>query len=177
MPIFVRTKLQIHDNCLEPGMPRLSLNYSGPNPQNIYKKIKELFMSIWKIEPSEIQEKNFSWDRTGAGEKFNVSWEVVKDLDRFSYMVISVDLSGESKPSKEFGKEGLADIKIAGAIKTEYPQDTIWQRSLFYEMFRIFYHKVVYQDVRTKYLQDCNSSIMNFQEEVKSFLNLLPKSY
>jgi hypothetical protein len=177
MPIFVRTKLQIHDDCLTPGMPRLVLDYSGPNPQNIYKKIKELFMTIWKIEPSEIQEKNFSWDRTGASEKFNVSWEVTKDLDRYTYMVISVDLSGEAKPSKQFGKEGSADIKITGAIKTEYPQDSMWQRSIFYEMFRIFYHKVIYQDIRSKYLEDCNSTIMTFQEEVKSFLNLLPKSY
>jgi hypothetical protein len=176
MPIFVRTKLQIHDNCLEPGMPRLTLSYSGPNPQNIYKKIKELFLSVWKVEPSEIQEKNFSWDRTASSEKFNMNFEVVKDLDRYTYMLIVVDLSGEAKPSKEFGKEGPATIRIAGAIKTEYPQDSMWQRSIFYEMFRIFYHKVIYQDTRMKFLQDCNSSIMTFQEEIKSFLNLLPKS-
>lgn len=177
MPIFTRTKLQIHDDCLTPGMPVLSISYNGPNPQNVYKKIKELFMTIWKVEPSEIQEKNISWDRSSASEKFSMGIEVTKDLDRYSYMVISVDLSGDVKPSKQFGKEGFVSIKIKGAVKTEYPQDTTWQRSIFYEMFRVFYHKAIYQDIRSKYIQDCNSSLMSFQEEIKSFLNLLPKSY
>jgi hypothetical protein len=177
MPIFVRTKLQIHDDCLEPGLIRLILNYNGPNPQNIYKKVKELFVSIWKAEPSEIQEKNFSWDRSAGTEKFSMDFEVVKDKDRYTYMLIEVSLSGEAKPSKEFGKEGTARIQISGAIKTEYPQDSMWQRSIFYEMFRIFYHKVIYEDTRKKFLEECTSSLTTLQEELKSFLNLLPKSY
>jgi hypothetical protein len=177
MPVFARTKLLIHDDCLSPpGVPYITLDYSGPNPQNIYKKIRELFASIWKVGEDEIQEREVSWDRTAASEKFRVRFEVVKDMDVFSFILIMVDLSGEAKHSRQFGKEGTARIRIETALRTEYPQDTIWQRSLLYEMFRVFYHKLIYQDMRKKYLRQCKEETLRMHEELKSFLNLLPKS-
>jgi hypothetical protein len=178
MPVFARTKLLIHDDCLAPPGPAyITLDYSGPNPQNIYKKIRELLMSIWKVGEDEIREKEVSWDRTTATEKFKVKFEVVKDMDTFSFMLITVDLEGEAKHSRQFGKEGTAKIKIESALRTEYPQDTIWQRSLLYEIFRTFYHKLIYEDTRKKYLRQCKEETLRMQEELKSFLSLLPKSY
>lgn len=166
----------IHDDCMTPSPTYITLDYAGPNPQNIYKKIRELFMSIWKVGTDEIREKEVSWDRTTASEKFKVKFEVVKDMDAFSYMLITVDLEGEAKHSRQFGKEGTARIQMEASLRTEYPQDTLWQKSLFYEMYRTFYHKVIYEDVRKKYLRECKEEILRMQEEIKSFLNILPKS-
>jgi hypothetical protein len=176
MPVFARTKLLISDDCMKPpGGAVLSLKYSGPNPQNIYEKTKELATAIWALEPGAIQEKEFNWDRTGIGEKFGVKMEIVKDLDLFSFVLIRIDIEGEAKPSRDFGKEGSATTKIEAMIRTEYPQDTLWQRSIFYEFFRVLYHRLIYEDSRKKYLEGCKQNINRFLDELKSFLNLLPK--
>jgi len=175
MPQFARTKLLISEDCVRPGHPILTLNYNGPNPQELYKKCKELFFTIWKVHPSEVQEREFTWDRSAGTEKFSVKFEVTKDLDVFSFMLVRVNLSGEAKHSRQFGKEGVAKIDIEAMMRTEYPQDTLFQRSLFYEMFRVFWHKVVYEDQRKKWLTDCRETTFRFLEEVKSFLNTLPK--
>lgn len=175
MPVFARAKLMIEDDCLTPGVTWLTLNYTGPNPQLLYRKTKELILTIWRSDLNELQEKDFAWDRSGGGEKFNVRFELTKDLDTWSYLRIVVDLNGEARPSKEFGKEGTATVRIDPRLKTEYPQDTIWQRSLFYDMFRTFYHKIIYGDLRKKYKEQCRHDSMVLQERLKEFLNLIPK--
>ncbi len=177
MPIFARTKITIEDDCMKPpGAPYITLNYSGPNPQLLYKKIKELILTIWKADLSELQEKEFMWDRTAGAEKFSVKFELIKDLDTFSYMEMGVSLSGTAEPSKEFGKEGSASVRIDPKIRTEYPQDTLWQRSFIYEIFRVFYHRVLYEEARKRFKEECRRNAMLLQEEIKSFLNLIPKS-
>jgi len=177
MPIFARTKILLEDDCLKPpGVPYMTLNYSGPNPQLLYRKVKELLLLIWKADMNELQEKNFRWDRSGGAEKFSVKFELVKDVDQFTYYEIKVELSGESKPSKEFGKEGTATVVIDPKMRTEYPQDTLWQRSFLYEMFRVFYHRTIYQDMRKMYKDNCRRDVALLHEEIKSFLNVIPKS-
>lgn len=177
MPVFARTKLVIQDDCLVPQAPFVTLEYKGPNPQNLYAKIKELLVTVWRVDPGDVQEREFSWDRSSGAEKFRVRFEAVKDLDTFSFFFIRISLSGEAKHSREFGKEGSAKIELDTCLRTEYPQDTIWQRSLFYEFFRTLWHKLIYQSTRLRYLQECRELSERFMEEIKSFLNILPKSY
>jgi hypothetical protein len=177
MPVFARTKLVIHDDCLVPPEPSfITLNYSGPNPQKIYPYIKKLMLTIFKADEKDLQEREFFWDRSKAEEKFKVKFDLIKDLDTFSFMEVEVSLEGNVKPSKEFGKEGEVKLKIEAWIRTEYPQDTIWQRSLLYEMFRVFYHKVIYEETRKRYKEECKELVGRFATELKSFLNLLPKT-
>jgi len=176
MPVFARTKLLISDDCMKPpGGSALTLKYSGPNPQNIYEKSKDIATTVWALEPGAIQEKEVNWDRTGIAEKFTIKMEITKDLDLFSFLLIRMEVDGEAKPSRDFGKEGSASLKIETIIRTEYPQDTLWQRSIFYEFWRVLYHRLVYDDMRKRYLQECKENTIRFQEELKSFLNLLPK--
>ncbi len=182
MPVFARTKLLIHDDCLSvapgsvlPGVPYLLLNYEGPNPQKLYEKIKELLFTIFKHDPGELQERDVVWDRSEAGEKFRVRFELVKDMDRFTFLQIIVTLSGEARPSKEFGKEGKASVRIEGRVRTEYPQDTLWERSLLYEMFRVLYHRLIYEERRQRYKNECREMLLRFQDELKSFLNILAR--
>jgi hypothetical protein len=182
MPIFARTKLTIHEDCMAyapgspiPGAPHIVLSYSGPNPQNLYEQIKKLVVSVFGVPEKDIQEREVMWDRSKPDEVFKVKFEFVKDFDRFTFMHIRIDLSGVAKPSKHFGKEGSAEVKIEGWLRTEYPQDTIWQRSLLYEMFRMFYHRVIYENTRKKYKDECKNLILKFQDEIKSFLNILSK--
>ena len=178
MPIFARTKLVIHDDCLAPapgspfpGKPSLVLEYEGPNPQRIYPEIKKMMSKVYKIDEKDIQEKEFSWDKISG--KFSVELEGVKDIDKFSYIVVTVKVKGEARPSKEFGSEGKASVSLEAVLRTEYPQDTAWQRSLFYELFRMLFHKLIYREKRQKYLEECREMCQRFQAEVKNFFNLL----
>ena len=180
MPIFARAKLVIHDDCLAPapgspfpGKPQLILSYKGPNPQRIYPEIKRLISTAFKIDEKDIQEKQFSWDRSSTEEKFSVELEGVKDIDRFSYIVVTVKIKGRAKPSKEFGKEGEVNVTFDAILRTEYPQDTLWQRSLFYELFRMLFHKLIYREKRRLYLDECKNMCLRFQAEIKNFFNLL----
>jgi len=181
MPIFARTKLIIHEDCLEvPGTPFqgkkfLTLKYSGPNPQAAYYQAKRILSQVTKVPEGEIIERDFSWGKSGDEESFSVSFDVIKDMDRFSFIQITVSIKGTMKPSKEFGKEGSVTINIDGILRTEYPQDTLWQRSLIYELFRAFYHKVIYEDTRKKYKQECINLINQIYSSLKEFLNVLPR--
>jgi len=42
-------------------------------------------------------------------------------------------------------------------------------------MFRVFYHRVIYDETRKRYLENCRMLTSRFQEEMKAFFNLLPK--
>lgn len=174
MPIFARTKLLIHDYCLFP-VPYATFNYAGPNPQKAYESMKKLFITIFNVDERDIQEREFKWDRIEEEDVFHVRWEIIKDLDTFTFQHMVFTLDGKAKPSKEFGKEGSIKIRMEGRIRTEYPQETIWQRSLIYEIFRTFYHKVIYTSTRKRYIKDCRVELGRFGEEMRSFFNLLPR--
>ncbi len=174
MPIFARTKLTIEEGCMLPS-PRVRLDYSGPNPQKIYPKVMEILKTNLKFKPENIQEKEYKWDRSGVPEKFSASLEAFKEFDRFTYAIFWIDVNGSIRPSKEFGKEGEATIVIDGSIRTDYPQDTIWQKSLFYEAFRVFWHRVFYQEKRYQFREQCRDIILTLQNSLKEFFNIAPK--
>jgi hypothetical protein len=174
MPIFARTKITIEEDCMLPT-PKLTVNYAGPNPQKVYAKVMELLKGHIKIKPENIQEKEFKWDRASVPEKFSGAIEAFKDFDRFSYMLFMLDFSGNVRPSKQFGKEGEVKIVVDAVLRTDYPQDTVWERSLLYEIFRTFWHKVFYQEKRYKYREECRQYMLTMQNELKAFLNILPK--
>lgn len=175
LPVFQRTRIMIQDYCFIPR-PVATLEYAGPNPQNAFEYIRKLFGSLININEKEVQEREFRWDRSAGKEDFHVRWEVIKDLDTFTFMNLVIVLDGTAKPSKEFGKEGNLRISMEGRIRTEYPQDTVWQRSLIYEMFRTFWHKVVYESTRKKYIEDCRAMMNQFADEMRSFFNVLQKT-
>ena len=55
--VFARSKIMIHDYCLEEKPVALALSYNGPNPQLAIKKYIELLKLVLKVGDSKIQEK------------------------------------------------------------------------------------------------------------------------
>jgi hypothetical protein len=174
--VFARSKIVIHDYCMEEKPVALTINYTGPNPQLAVKKYIDLLKLVFKVTDSEVQEKFFNWDRHGREERFDIEFELRKDLDKITYIFVQGRLNGVIKPSEEFGKEGRVSVSIRGAIRAEYPQDTFWQRSIVYEFFRVLYHKLIFVDVWEKYMEDCREMLTLFINEMKSYLNLLRQS-
>ncbi len=175
MPIFARSKLLLEDRCLTYS-PKIEFSYSGPNPDKAYPKLIDILTRSLNIPRENIQEKGFKWDRSKPEEKFKASFEIIKDLDKFSYMYLEISMSGTVKPSEDFEKEGSVKFSIGGMIRTEYPQDTLWERSFFYEMFRTLYHKFFYREKRYEWIMECRDEILQIQNELKEFFNLLVKS-
>ena|SRR3990172_8461775 len=159
--VYARAKLVLHDDLLRPS-PVVTVHYTGKSPEKFYREIPNLIHTFFRVSGHVVQEKKFEWHR-GENEKFSVAWEVDKDLDRFTYLWIEIKLEGNVSKS-----EGQANISVEGAIRTEYPQDTIWQKSLFYEMLRTFWHSTFYQPKRHEYIREGRRMMSNFVNALKT---------
>ena len=159
--VWARTKLMIEDDLLSP-LPIVRIRFSGQNPERFYKELYNLLLLSFRVHEHSIQEKEFQWSK-GETEKFNIAWEVNKDLDKFSYYFITVRLRGEM--SKNSGK---AEIELEGVLRTEYPQDTLLQKSLLYEVLRMFWHTVFYSSKRTEYAREGRRLMSLFCDHVKA---------
>ena len=168
--VFAREKMTIEDICFysEPGT--VELRYVGPKPLMLYDKCAELLKTVWNVPHSQIQEVKTSWGKSSDKEKVECTWWVFKDMDVFSYLMIRINFKAEG--AAESGK-GFLNIK--GYMRTEYPQDTIWQRSILYEMVRTFWHRVFYRRKREEYAEECRHSIIYYEKLVKEYMEKLKR--
>ncbi len=165
---FARTKLVMEDNCFEEEPGWVEMRFVGPNLTKLYKRTYELMRSIFNVPEAQIQETEYNWGKEKDKDKFSVTWWLHKDMDIFTYLYIRFRLKGEGN-----AKEGKARLEIRGLLRSEYPQDTVWQRSLVYEMLRTFWHRVFYRKKREEYGEECRNSIILMQKEVKEFFEKL----
>ena len=158
--VWARTKLMIHDDLLRP-VPKMIMNFESREPKKFYKEIYNLLVTNFRVQEHSVQEKEFHWAK-GNPEKFKIKWELDKDLDKFSYYWIEVSLEGEA--SKSGGK---VKVEIEGALRTEYPQDTMWQKSLLYEFLRMLWHSTFYSSKRDDYLREGRYLLSSFINELR----------
>ena len=168
--VWARTKLTIWEYCWERNR-FLTVYFTGPHPDKFYKKIKELMSKIFNVPEGYIQEVGYNWERGENSERFKLSWEIMKVMDNLSFLKIDVDLKGESIKG-----EGTAKIEIEPVLITEYPQDTIFQRNIIYEMFRRFWHKMFYDKKRIEYIDLGRKLTTQFEQELKRYGEELKKS-
>lgn len=168
--VWARTKLLIWDYIFEP-IKDIRISYVGPNPEQFYKKLNELIRTVFNVPDAYVQEKNYSWEKGKESEKFEIDWEVNKVLDVYSYIVVEVSLKGATANG-----EGKAVIRLKPRLITEYPQDTIWQQNLMYEMLRRFWHNMFYQHKRMEYLNLGKELLTSMESSVKHFGETLRES-
>ncbi len=165
--VFARTKLLIWDYVFEP-VKDIRISYIGPYPEKFYKKINEMIRTVFNVPDAYVQEKSYNVEKGKDTERFEIDWEVNKILDVFSYITVEITLRGFSTAG-----EGKADIRIRPRLITEYPQDTVWQQSLIYEIFRRFWHKRFYHRKRMEYLNLSKELIVTFEKSVKNYIDEL----
>jgi hypothetical protein len=176
MPIVARMKLLIEEELYLPkgtarGSPRSIISYSGPNPAKLYPKSRELLKSIFNTTDADIHEEIYDWSK-GEKEKFRVRMFMQRDLDKFSYYVIRVDVKGEGTE-----KSGKGSITIRPVLRTEYPQDTLWQRTIFYEMIRVFWHRIFYHNKRREYILEGRNLLAMFHAQIEDYFKDLRERY
>jgi len=165
--VWARTKLLIWDYIFEP-VREVKISYAGKHPERLYKKINELLRIVFNVPEGYIQEKNYRWEKLKDTERFEIAWEMNKILDLYSFITVDVDLRGFSTEG-----EGRASIKIKPRLITEYPQDTIWQQNILYEMLRRFWHRIFYHRKRMEYLDLGKELVVNFENSIKHFMDTL----
>lgn len=158
--VWARTKLMIHDDLLKPRR-RIKVHFEGPHPEKFYKEIYHLLLVTFRIPEDSIQEKDFVCKK-GDPEECSAKWEVNKDLDKFSYYWIQVSL--DWSVSNGIGK---TDVTVQGALRTEYPQDSFWQRSLLYEFLRRIWHTTLYTPKRDEFLREGRRTMSTFVDMLK----------
>jgi hypothetical protein len=147
--VYARTKLMMQDNCFPKDPGDVVLRYVGPNIHKLYQRFYDVLKSVTNVPDSAIQEERFNWGK-GITEKYKVSWFLQKDVDQFTYIYFKVQISAEGDE-----KTGNATVTIKPYLRTEYPQDTLWQRSILYEMIRTFWHRMFYHKKREEYNEEC----------------------
>lgn len=158
--VYARTKLLMQDNCFPKDPGDVSIRYVGPNTQRIYQRFYDMIKSTLNVPDSAIQEERFNWGK-GITEKYKVQWFVHKDVDQFTYLYFKIAINAEGDE-----KAGNATIRIKPYLRTEYPQDTLWQRSLFYEFFRTFWHRLFYHKKREEYNEECMHLAVMLQRQL-----------
>jgi hypothetical protein len=165
--VYARTKMVMQDNCFPKDPGDVILRYVGPNVPKIYHRFYDMIKSIFNVPDSAIQEERFNWGK-GVTEKFKMSWFVHKDMDQFTYIYLKIAASGEGDE-----KAGNASIRIKPYLRTEYPQDTLWQRSLFYEFIRTFWHRMFYHRKREEYNEECKHLTIMLQRQLQELFREL----
>jgi len=165
--VWARTKLTIWDYVFEP-IRHLKITYSGKNADKFYKKINELVRTVFNVPEGYVQEKNYKWEKDKDTIRFDVQWEVNKILDQFTFIRVDIDLVGYAIKQGD-STEGKAAIRIAPRLVTEYPQDTVWQQNIFYEIFRRLWHTAIYHKKRMEYLDLAKDLVTSFEAELKHF--------
>ncbi len=163
--VWARSKITIQDDLFRPR-PRVTLHYTGPNPEKFYYDFPNIIATIFRISHENIQERNFKWEK-GDPLKFSVKWEMFSDIDKYSHFYVLVSLDGTS--SKGFG---TATATLEAYLRTEYPQDTVWHRSIVYEFIRMFWHSSFYAARREHLLIEGRRLAGLMLEEVKRLMHM-----
>lgn len=158
--VFARTKLVLEDNCFEEDPGAVVIRLDGPNISKMYRVAYELMKSVFNVTDSDIQETDYQWGKSGKSDKVSVNWWIHKDMDLFSYLYIRFQFKAKGTP-----EQGNINMMIRGYLRSEYPQDTVWQRSLFYEMLRTFWHRMFYHKKREEYAEECRHMTVIYQRK------------
>ncbi len=176
MPVLARMKMMIEEEIFPPrgtakGSPRAILTYVGPSPDKLYPKMRELIKAVFNATDADLHEEIFEWGK-GDKEKSNVRVFLHRDLDKFTYYFLRLDVKSEGTD-----KSGKGSITIRPLLRTEYPQDTLWQRSIFYEMLRVFWHRSFYHNKRREYIWEGRNLIAMFQERLREYFKELREEH
>lgn len=164
-----KVKIVLKNDCRK--FP-VSFHYEGPNVHVVYPGIKKFLADILNVPEEQVHEKQVSISRSNGKEKIKSKFEVLRVIDKYSYVLFEVSLSVEKKPSKQFESEGNVDVEIKGSLFTEIPQDTAWQKSfLFQLLFTLFLHTWYNKKIKG-FLNDCKESMFEFERRFKKLLRI-----
>lgn len=168
-------KIKIENECdIHPTLKIKNI----PNPHTVYPEIKEILISRCKISPKSINERIYEHEK-GTPEKIHILLEAWKQKDKYTKLSYKININMVLKQVNKGDIKYIGDIEIdiKGTVETIYPQETTLQKSIVWDAFRGFYEKVLYGDLRDKYIDDCKKYITRLKDGIQAYFNLLPKMF
>lgn len=156
-------KVILDESCL--SMP-LIINYNGPKPENLYFELKNMLKRIFGVEDRNIEERELRWDRTTAEEKFSSTIFLTKQLDENVHLFLEIKISGSTKPSKDFEREGRISILIDAKVR-----GNIFQGNILVEIIRNIFSKGRPSKIE-EYKLKCKELVELLEKDIKNFLNI-----
>ncbi len=168
--VWARTRLTIWED-LFPPVKKIYFRFEGKHPEKFYTKVGELLKRIFAVPDAYIQEKDYNWKKMENGHKFKINWLLTKPFDRWSYLNMDIDLKGYSENG--YGK---VSVVFEPRVVTEFPQDYVWQQTVFYEVLRKLWDSLFYKRTRERLYDESRELCMRFQAELKHFGVVLNES-
>lgn len=154
---------ELYKRGAKPGLKNLTYTYEGKNPEKIIHFLPKLVRLVFN--PTTWQQKEIKV----AEGKYESAWYLFRDLDAYTYFRVDIELEVKYKDGK-----GSAKIKLGEpVIITEYPQETLWQKSFFYEIIRMFWHNYFYQKKLIAHLDWGRLQVSCFEEKLLHYFELL----
>ncbi len=162
----------LEDDCLVPDR-QIRIDYKGPNPFRLYAIVPQLLRAIWEIRGKDVWEREFRWGSEDDPRMFFSRFIARKTYDNWSKVYMEIIMQG--KQHSDPNKEGEVTITIKGILRTESPNNTIFQRSSIYKSFRWLYFRSLYNDVRRNLIDECAIRIGDLSNEIRRVLGISPE--
>ncbi|MEM5829824.1 MAG: hypothetical protein QW040_03820 [Candidatus Aenigmatarchaeota archaeon] len=160
----------VEDSILAPR-DKIEINYKGPNPFQLYKKMdSNFFQSRFEIGGTDFMERDFRWSADSDPHPFFIRLFIHKDYDKYTEAWFEILFQGvqPSDPTKE----GNVKITIGGNLRTKFELETGFQQTPFYRGLLWFYIKFFYANLRRKYLKDAQRRIEELVREIREWAGM-----
>ena len=165
-------KYVLEDDCLTPDR-RLRIDYRGPDPFRFYSQIVMLLRDILEIRTMHVWQREFRWDFSADPVKF--FYRVISQKKYDAWTNAYIELTFQGTQPNDSSKDGDLVIFITPKLRTEMPQDTVWQRSQIYKGLRWFYFRTFYSNARRILLGKCIHATERINEKLRSIYNMIPE--
>lgn len=156
-------KIEVIDECMGPDK-YARLDYSGPDPWGVVKKIDGLAKPFFHVSSIGFNNYKVKWDVVGDNIEFYSQWWVKRDFSRFSDMYIDIKVQGFKNKKTNAGKFSL--------LMWAQVQTGVSGMGLFLKPFWVVYSYLFYNKLRRKFIQVCNSRVLQFKNELKEHFNI-----
>ncbi|MEM5824636.1 MAG: hypothetical protein QXW04_01225 [Candidatus Aenigmatarchaeota archaeon] len=171
MDKFVLTEVQIKPLLFSAAIVKrydlttlpLTFTYEGPNISMISKNFKKIVSSAFEIKEEDIKESFFNLTR-GEKEKMSAEYKLNKKIDSFCYYRFEIRISYEA----DINDNGKFETSIKGSLYFEVPQETSFQRSIFYHFFFSLYWSFYYSKIVEKYVEEGKGYLTKFINLLKA---------
>lgn len=157
--LFVAAIVRRYDLTILP----LTFTYEGPKISFLAKNIKKIISSALEMSEDEIKESSFNLSR-GEKEKLKADYRLNKLIDRNCYYRFEISISYEI----DINDVGKFESSIKGSLYFELPQETAFQRSIFYHFFFSLYWNLYYSEIIRKYIEQGKSYLSKFINLLRS---------
>ena len=161
-------KFIIKDDCLAPER-FIYLDYSGPDPFAVAKKIGSMLAGFFHVSSSGICEYDFRWDRSGDPRGFFVRWWIKKGMSNWTTAWYYIQVQGNVHSETN---EGQFTMEVSAELQTK-----IGFRNPFFRAIWSMYSYLFYNKVRRSYIRICSDLSHGLRDELKDHYNLKVKGW